>query len=131
MIRRPPRSTLFPYTTLFRSHVIVPSDRRARRGAKDRAREVDLDEKARQRDRANRSGRNFGRDWPRHPMFTSAAVVPLTFTLSVTGVCAARKAVFAAVVCVVAAAAMVLAASCILFAASVNACCACFAASEN
>src|SRR3712207_7879737 len=28
MIRRPPRSTLFPYTTLFRSDV----DRRARRG---------------------------------------------------------------------------------------------------
>src|SRR2546422_3185011 len=26
MIRRPPRSTLFPYTTLFRSHV-VPGDR--------------------------------------------------------------------------------------------------------
>src|SRR5256884_6491949 len=24
MIRRPPRSTLFPYTTLFRSHVIEP-----------------------------------------------------------------------------------------------------------
>src|SRR5437016_8139921 len=24
MIRRPPRSTLFPYTTLFRSRVIVP-----------------------------------------------------------------------------------------------------------
>src|SRR2546430_11156781 len=24
MIRRPPRSTLFPYTTLFRSHVDVP-----------------------------------------------------------------------------------------------------------
>src|SRR2546430_8444695 len=24
MIRRPPRSTLFPYTTLFRSHVILP-----------------------------------------------------------------------------------------------------------
>src|SRR3989454_12031279 len=24
MIRRPPRSTLFPYTTLFRSHVIDP-----------------------------------------------------------------------------------------------------------
>src|SRR5256885_2904608 len=23
MIRRPPRSTLFPYTTLFRSHVII------------------------------------------------------------------------------------------------------------
>src|SRR2546430_8930689 len=25
MIRRPPRSTLFPYTTLFRSHVKVPA----------------------------------------------------------------------------------------------------------
>src|SRR2546422_1987487 len=24
MIRRPPRSTLFPYTTLFRSHVVAP-----------------------------------------------------------------------------------------------------------
>src|SRR5438552_7231462 len=29
MIRRPPRSTLFPYTTLFRSPAL-PSDRRAR-----------------------------------------------------------------------------------------------------
>src|SRR5256885_4037354 len=27
MIRRPPRSTLFPYTTLFRSHVHVPDVR--------------------------------------------------------------------------------------------------------
>src|SRR5688572_32659319 len=27
MIRRPPRSTLFPYTTLFRSHPIRPSHR--------------------------------------------------------------------------------------------------------
>src|SRR3989442_7706751 len=26
MIRRPPRSTLFPYTTLFRSHGVVPVD---------------------------------------------------------------------------------------------------------
>src|SRR2546421_2468684 len=25
MIRRPPRSTLFPYTTLFRSHPVIPS----------------------------------------------------------------------------------------------------------
>src|SRR2546429_3190723 len=24
MIRRPPRSTLFPYTTLFRSHFLIP-----------------------------------------------------------------------------------------------------------
>src|SRR3712207_7710775 len=28
MIRRPPRSTLFPYTTLFRSHVNAPFGRR-------------------------------------------------------------------------------------------------------
>src|SRR2546422_6478568 len=27
MIRRPPRSTLFPYTTLFRSHWVVPEER--------------------------------------------------------------------------------------------------------
>src|SRR3712207_7945037 len=26
MIRRPPRSTLFPYTTLFRSYYMLPSD---------------------------------------------------------------------------------------------------------
>src|SRR5256885_16179302 len=35
MIRRPPRSTLFPYTTLFRSHRIAGLERvedRARRG---------------------------------------------------------------------------------------------------
>src|SRR2546430_13441887 len=25
MIRRPPRSTLFPYTTLFRSHAVAPT----------------------------------------------------------------------------------------------------------
>src|SRR3712207_6959813 len=28
MIRRPPRSTLFPYTTLFRSYSQIPRDRR-------------------------------------------------------------------------------------------------------
>src|SRR2546430_10745697 len=31
MIRRPPRSTLFPYTTLFRSHRAVASGARGRR----------------------------------------------------------------------------------------------------
>src|SRR5258705_13634180 len=31
MIRRPPRSTLFPYTTLFRSHVAHPAGGRERR----------------------------------------------------------------------------------------------------
>src|SRR5256885_8019539 len=30
MIRRPPRSTLFPYTTLFRSPAACPADRAAR-----------------------------------------------------------------------------------------------------
>src|SRR5947207_11938152 len=30
MIRRPPRSTLFPYTTLFRSHAAGPDDSRRR-----------------------------------------------------------------------------------------------------
>src|SRR5437870_9134630 len=29
MIRRPPRSTLFPYTTLFRSPIRIPDDLRA------------------------------------------------------------------------------------------------------
>src|SRR2546426_116207 len=34
MIRRPPRSTLFPYTTLFRSPRLVVAHRRARGGAR-------------------------------------------------------------------------------------------------
>src|SRR2546427_2131027 len=39
MIRRPPRSTLFPYTTLFRSWRHVPlADRRHRRDAERRRR---------------------------------------------------------------------------------------------
>src|SRR3712207_9498012 len=36
MIRRPPRSTLFPYTTLFRSH-LRSRDRNQPQGARDRA----------------------------------------------------------------------------------------------
>src|SRR2546426_2073082 len=36
MIRRPPRSTLFPYTTLFRSHV----ESKRRRAARDRGRQA-------------------------------------------------------------------------------------------
>src|SRR2546425_9187509 len=39
MIRRPPRSTLFPYTTLFRSHRLAPRRRRLRPGPLDRARD--------------------------------------------------------------------------------------------
>src|SRR5260370_12896119 len=41
MIRRPPRSTLFPYTTLFRSHIrVATTDRWPVRSAADRADEV-------------------------------------------------------------------------------------------
>src|SRR3712207_7050588 len=44
MIRRPPRSTLFPYTTLFRSH--VPPQQRAVRDL-ERAQRVPVHEDAR------------------------------------------------------------------------------------
>src|SRR3712207_7353944 len=37
MIRRPPRSTLFPYTTLFRSRQVHRHDSAARRGHHSRA----------------------------------------------------------------------------------------------
>src|SRR2546422_9406674 len=37
MIRRPPRSTLFPYTTLFRSQLHLEHQRRARLDARRRA----------------------------------------------------------------------------------------------
>src|SRR5690348_17786278 len=41
MIRRPPRSTLFPYTTLFRSHLRPPWRRRGRpRNRNDARREA-------------------------------------------------------------------------------------------
>ena len=36
MIRRPPRSTLFPYTTLFRSKVVQENEHRAAEDARDR-----------------------------------------------------------------------------------------------
>src|SRR2546422_5574212 len=44
MIRRPPRSTLFPYTTLFRSRVevITPVDDPAARARLDRILELEL-----------------------------------------------------------------------------------------
>src|SRR5215510_15573733 len=38
MIRRPPRSTLFPYTTLFRSLAWRPASKRRSRSAKPRQR---------------------------------------------------------------------------------------------
>src|SRR5437763_10987382 len=59
MLRRPPRSTLFPYTTLFRSHIfderaqrsrprphhIVHGDDRARREVGAKQREVPLQDR--------------------------------------------------------------------------------------
>src|SRR3712207_8477188 len=53
MIRRPPRSTLFPYTTLFRSAAAAePARGRARRREPDRA------------DRGGRRRRRGGGQWP-------------------------------------------------------------------
>src|SRR5256885_9382977 len=51
MIRRPPRSTLFPYTTLFRSHRLVANDVRvggtaARQGADAFAPEIGVRSRA-------------------------------------------------------------------------------------
>src|SRR5258706_12182187 len=40
MIRRPPRSTLFPYTTLFRSHVV---ERRVQAAVRDRDARVEVE----------------------------------------------------------------------------------------
>src|SRR2546422_7217506 len=37
MIRRPPRSTLFPYTTLFRSELLGPHDERVAAGEQQQA----------------------------------------------------------------------------------------------
>src|SRR2546427_6417875 len=57
MIRRPPRSTLFPYTTLFRSEIVLRHDvcPAARRVSKDRLaitdRDDDEDGHDRERDR--------------------------------------------------------------------------------
>src|SRR3989442_9441097 len=44
MIRRPPRSTLFPYTTLFRSpgHIVVEADQHHRDAQKAGATDIDL-----------------------------------------------------------------------------------------
>src|SRR5688572_32833290 len=46
MIRRPPRSTLFPYTTLFRSSPPLPVRSRSRWGYRERCRSGSLDRKS-------------------------------------------------------------------------------------
>src|SRR5947207_4371785 len=53
MIRRPPRSTLFPYTTLFRSVAEIQPQRRDRRGPLHRGRAV---ERGRERRSLRRDG---------------------------------------------------------------------------
>src|SRR3712207_8420441 len=53
MIRRPPRSTLFPYTTLFRSRAAQQARRRAARGGRARL--------SRPREHGPRQRRLFGR----------------------------------------------------------------------
>src|SRR2546430_6000100 len=49
MIRRPPRSTLFPYTTLFRSDLFLPRELRTHHffGLLERGRRADLEEQLR------------------------------------------------------------------------------------
>src|SRR5690349_23163703 len=55
MIRRPPRSTLFPYTTLFRSDLAVTGRGRARRRVDERVRVLELCEQDRKSTRLNSS----------------------------------------------------------------------------
>src|SRR2546430_13248681 len=55
MIRRPPRSTLFPYTTLFRSHDDAPLARREGRDVRPAAGEVETDGGDRKSTRLNSS----------------------------------------------------------------------------
>src|SRR3712207_9060151 len=61
MIRRPPRSTLFPYTTLFRSGAAGPAGRRLRRLVPRRYPRPEAALAALRRRRAGRTG-GTGRD---------------------------------------------------------------------
>src|SRR3712207_6923749 len=65
MIRRPPRSTLFPYTTLFRSRLTVPFAKGQPGGSPSSAYEELRDEKL--TDQREADGARLGRDdrWPR------------------------------------------------------------------
>src|SRR5260370_26315729 len=56
MIRRPPRSTLFPYTTLFRSEPDAPVEREPAGRCRTRHRRREHAHEQRGRDRANPQG---------------------------------------------------------------------------
>src|SRR2546429_4364067 len=62
MIRRPPRSTLFPYTTLFRSR--VPRETRRGRAGPDEPEHGGVDSRAPARDRAAPRGPRQARGGP-------------------------------------------------------------------
>src|SRR3712207_7876459 len=56
MIRRPPRSTLFPYTTLFRSPSIDPNEASPLANIKSQIKRIKQNEKRHQRNKAVKSG---------------------------------------------------------------------------
>src|SRR5207249_10886202 len=58
MVRPPPRSTLFPYTTLFRSHEREHRDRVAEEVARHGSRDELVDEPARRHDERRREKRS-------------------------------------------------------------------------
>src|SRR3712207_8725500 len=53
MIRRPPRSTLFPYTTLFRSVPLLPEQDRTGRVESDRERRSEQEREGEKQDEAS------------------------------------------------------------------------------
>src|SRR3989441_10449364 len=71
MIRRPPRSTLFPYTTLFRSNRHPRSRRRTRRVA----RSLPLDRRPEAREPGQMGGDLVGGDLARIVAYDAEAVV--------------------------------------------------------
>src|SRR2546422_10433799 len=62
MIRRPPRSTLFPYTTLFRSLLAARPPQPLDRAAREPHRFHDAAERPNLRDPVHGPARRFGRD---------------------------------------------------------------------
>src|SRR5438105_10502927 len=74
MIRRPPRSTLFPYTTLFRSRTLRnhchPLARSGRQAQRDGRRDDDRARRGVRRDRDRKSTRlNSSHEWISYAVF--------------------------------------------------------------